>query len=126
MQLNFQEVLKRLAPSYPTPIIGITLYVIMILAIITLFLQKKSNLQITIMIALTVMCALIEKIDAWRSFAGADTQFVALMLRIVIFVLPLVCAGMTKWEKSRPPAILAGVIAGVYLFARWFFEQRPA
>lgn len=121
-----QGILQRLAPSYPSPIYGITLYIIIILSIITLFLQKKSNLQITILIAITVMCGLIDKINAWQTFNGANTQFVALMLRIVIFVVPLIVAGMTKWEKSRGPAILAGIIGGIYLFARWFFEQRPA
>ncbi len=126
MQLNIRDILQKLAPSYPSMVIGITLYVIIILSIIALFLQKRSNVQITIMIAIAVMAALIDKIDAWRSFAGADVQFVALMLRIVIFVLPLIVAGMTRSPKSRGPAILAGVIAGVYLFARWFFEQKPA
>jgi hypothetical protein len=32
---------------------------------------------------------------------------------------------MTRAKKSRGPAILTGIWAGVYMFAFWFIMQRP-
>jgi hypothetical protein len=99
---------------------GFLLYLIIFLAVLTLLLQKKSNLLITIFMAITVMAALLDKIGAFPT-----RDFWAFFDRVMMLVFPLVVGGMTRTPRSRPWAILGGIVAGVYLFARWFLDQMP-
>ncbi|HMM73846.1 MAG TPA: hypothetical protein PKC22_16750, partial [Rhodocyclaceae bacterium] len=46
------------------------------------------------------------------------------LIRAAIFAAPLSVAGMTKNPGSRLWGIVAGILGGVYMFARWFMEQR--
>lgn len=46
------------------------------------------------------------------------------LIRVSMFVLPLMIAGMTQNPKSRGVGILAGISGGVYMFGRWFLQQR--
>jgi hypothetical protein len=93
---------------------GYVLYFIIFMAVLTLMLQKQSNLTITIFMAICILAALIEKIQAVDKFS-----IWAHLTRIVMFVMPLVSAGMTRTGRSRPPAIIAGVTAGIYMLLRW-------
>ena len=115
-----QQILGKLNVNSSVGISGWVLYVLIFLYVIILMLQKKSNLFITILMTIAIMCALIDKIDALP-----HQSFGVFIVRILMFTIPLVVAGMTKWEKARGPGILAGFIAVVYLFARWFGEQKP-
>ncbi len=117
--IKINQILQALGPNYPTPLIGWTLYVIIVLVLATMFLQKKGNNTITLLLSAVIMACLIDKINAFPL-----ASFGAFVVRIIIFVFPMVVAGMTKWPKSRGPAIFASVLAAVYLFGRWFFEQR--
>jgi hypothetical protein len=115
-----QAILGKLHIQSNGGIIGYVLYFLIFLYIVVLMFQKKSNLFITILMTIAIMCALIDKIDAIPR-----ASFGVFIVRILMFTIPLVVAGMTKWEKARGPGILAGFIAVVYLFARWFGEQKP-
>src|SRR5689334_4484533 len=70
---------------------GYVLYFIIAMAVLTLMLQKQSNLTITIFMAICIMAALIEKIQAIDQFS-----FFAHLTRIIMFIMPLVTAGMTR------------------------------
>ncbi len=96
---------------------GYVIYTIIILDILTLLLQKQSNIQITVLLAVSIMAALIDKIDAVPS-----ETFGAFMDHIAMFVPVIVVAGMTRTERSRGPAILCGLIALVYTFARLYIK----
>jgi hypothetical protein len=97
---------------------GYVLYFVIAMCVLTLVLQKQSNLTITVLMAIAMMAALIEKIQALPPY-----EIWAHMTRIAMFVMPLVVAGMTRTGRSRGPAILAGLVAAIYMFARW--AQTP-
>jgi hypothetical protein len=46
------------------------------------------------------------------------------LIRAAMFVAPLTIAGSTHEGKVRTMGIIAGAWGGVYMFGRWFFEQR--
>ncbi|MBN1565819.1 MAG: hypothetical protein JXA10_18395, partial [Anaerolineae bacterium] len=48
------------------------------------------------------------------------------LIRVAMFVGPLSIAGMTQNPKSRGVAIVAGISGGVYMFARWYYDQRDS
>ena len=49
-----------------------------------------------------------------------------LVMHVGVFVIPLIVAGMTKMKKSRPLAVVTGILGGVFFFAFWFAAQRCA
>ncbi len=112
-----QNILARLNITADFPW-GYVLYFVIAMAVLTLMLQKQSNLTITVLMAICIMAALLEKIQAIDPFT-----IWAHLTRIAMFVMPLVVAGMTRTSRSRGPAILCGLTAAVYMFARW--AQTP-
>jgi len=46
------------------------------------------------------------------------------LIRVIMFAGPFAVAGSTSAGKARGIGILAGLSGVVYMFARWFFEQR--
>jgi hypothetical protein len=123
MKGGLQGILMALRPDSSIGIVGYVLYTIIILVVLSLALQKQSTLQLTMMMSAVILCAIIDKINtSGQLFSNRD--FAAYMIRIVMFVFPLVFAGMTRTPRSRGPAIVAGVIAMIYMFARWFGEMR--
>ena len=107
---------------------GWFLYAIIVLSVVVLLMQKRGDLQITIFMSIPILAALIDKVAVTPAGSAQGpldrTLFVTFAMRIAMFVFPLITAGMTKWEKSRLPAILCGTTALIYMFMRWFFEQR--
>jgi hypothetical protein len=120
--LNPGEIFKRLHVQYPFDgtIWGYMIYTVIFLSLVTMFLQKKSNTMITLYLAAGMMAGLIDKIEALNR-----REFGAFAVRIVMWVMPMITAGATKWGKSRGPAILAGIIGMIYMFIRWYIEQAP-
>jgi hypothetical protein len=123
MKINLQGILMALRPDSSPGIVGYVLYTIIILVILSLALQKQSTLQLTMMMSAVILCAIIDKINTNGQLFDPK-GFSAYMIRIVMFVFPLVFAGMTRTPRSRNPAVVAGVIAMIYMFARWFGEMR--
>jgi hypothetical protein len=122
--LDIQEVLRRLSYDYPSVTIGVGVYIICFFALITLFLQKKPDLRISLMMSSVILLALMDKVVVAPGGPIYSTDILAFFLRVPLFVFPLIVSGMTKWDRSRPFAFIGGVIGGVFLFLRWFFEQR--
>jgi hypothetical protein len=123
--ITLQEVWARLAPSYPSWPIGIGLYVIAGFAMLNLLMQKKSEIRITLMLTLVILLCLVDKVAVGNSgepIGGWTIE--SFFLRVPMFVFPLITAGMTRWDRARPFGVIGGLIGGVYLFLRWFFEQR--
>ncbi len=112
-----------LRPDSSPGIVGYVLYTIIIFVVLSMLLQKQSNLMLTMMMAAVILCAIIDKINTnGQLFSTRD--FPAYMIRIVMFVFPMVFAGMTRTPRARAPAIIATLIAMVYMFVRWFTEMR--
>jgi hypothetical protein len=110
---------------------GIWIYLIMALVFITLMLQdetkqKEVHLQITILLSIVLLACLIDKVGVGtgrRNYPIDRKQIEAFFLRVPMFVFPIVIAGMTRTGKSRGWGIVAGILGGIYLFARWLSEQ---
>src|SRR5262245_36964420 len=119
-----KQILYYLDPS-KDGIWGWFLLVVIILAIVVLLMQKRGDLQITIFMSIPILASLIDRVAVTPAGQAEGPlhrgDFTTFMLRIAMFVFPFITAGMTKWEKSRLPAILCGITGLVYLFVRWFF-----
>ncbi len=103
------------------------LYIILVLALITLLLQgKKGSLTMTVMLSAVVLCCIIDKVNLVNQQLYPSTSFAAYVIHIVMFVSPTVVAGMTRAPKSRGWAIMDAILAGVYMFGFWFAVQRTA
>jgi uncharacterized membrane protein YhaH (DUF805 family) len=133
-QLDFNTILQRLNPFAATGgdvLWGIWIYIIMALVFITLMLQdetkqKEIHLNITILLSIVLLCCLVDKVAVGtgrRLYPLDRKQIEVFFLRVPMFVFPIVIAGMTRTGKSRGWAIVAGILGGIYLFARWLTEQ---
>jgi hypothetical protein len=126
MNISLQDIWVRLAPSYPNILIGVTVYIMMACSLINMFMQKKSDTRIAVLCTLVIMLCLVDKVAVGRTgeFPIGSWSLEAFLLRMPMFVAPLITAGMTKWDKARPWGVIGGFLGGAYLFSRWFFEQR--
>ncbi len=113
MSIQLRNILNALKP---TDIWGWWLYVIIVLVVITMLMQRQgSPLLGTIMLAGSIMSAILLKISTF-SIASFFTSF---LFAIILWVFPLVVAGMTKSPKSRIPAVIAAFLGAVWMFAKW-------
>ena len=113
--MNNLTVTNILDKLKPIDLWGWMIYIVIVLSLITLFMQKENSpFLITLLLAGGVMAALMEKIQVFSL-----NNFGAFILRIIMMVFPLIVVGMTKSPKSRGFALGAAIMAGLYLFARW-------
>jgi hypothetical protein len=95
--------------------------------------QKNASTRDTVMLSSIIFMCLIDKITATSTLRDQvnitgftrGNPFGLFLIRTGMFAIPMIVAGSTKTEKSRPILIFAGLIGGAYLFMRWFFEIRP-
>lgn len=104
------------------------LYLIFFFALITMLLMPDKNLTSTLLIGGVLLAALVAKLSiSARPPIFKKDEFGMLLLNIVMFVFPLLSAGLIRSRKKGrviPPAILTGILGGVYFFMFWFVEQR--
>src|SRR6266849_3972170 len=113
MSIQLRNILNALKP---TDIWGWWLYIIVVLVLITLLMQgERSPLLATIMLASSIMSALILKVTTFNIY----NFFTSFLFAVILWVFPLVVAGMTKNPKSRIPAVLAAFLGAVWMFAKW-------
>ena len=126
LPISLQDVWTRLSPTYPNIFIGVTVYIMILCSIINMFLQKKPDIRISLLLTLVIILCLIDKVAVGASggFPLGSWTLEVFLLRVPMFVAPLITAGMTKWDNSRMWGVIGGLIGGAYLFSRWFFEQR--
>ncbi|GEM_PF-1193387 len=117
---------------------GTILYLIIFLDIVVLFMQgKHGNLQITVFLAISIMSAFISMLGAnvfAKHYASSmlgngffhdaltfdHFNFANFMIGVLIFIMVLVVAGLTKAGKSRLPAFLAALFGMLFVFGHWF------
>lgn len=125
--MNLQSFLSRLNPVQPDPlqtIYGFILYTILLLSLLFLFRQRVPNQAIQLMMAAQLVLIIIDKVGV-GTFPGAilkPRDIPTFFLRVAIFVIPLICSGMTRSPKSRPLGLMASGLAGVYLLVRGFTD----
>jgi hypothetical protein len=119
--MTISTILSRLSPTNPVDFpFGFVLYTIIILAIVNLFLQKNAGLLLTLLISAVILAAIVDHVATTNSLGGySGDYFAPLMVRVSMFVFPLISAGITKQEKSRPFAIVGAVIALSYWIIRY-------
>jgi len=118
--LSAQQILAQLGLNTPPgPIWNIMLYIVFFLAVITMFMQgDKQNFTVVLMGTVGLL-AVVAKLQLFQ-----PKELGALVVNAGMFTLPLIVAGVTKAKKSVGPAILVGIIAGIYFFGFWVFMQR--
>jgi hypothetical protein len=125
--INPQEILFLLGINAPPgPIWNIMMYIIFFLALITMLMQSDKTLLPTLCMAAVLAAVVIDKLRVMENAPPLYGQpgLWTFLLHCVMFAVPLIVAGMTKAPKSRGPAILCGIIGGIYLFGYWVFVQN--
>src|SRR5574341_684100 len=118
-QLNVQDIIQRLGPnSQPGLVWNIFLYLIFFIGLATMFMQSDKQLLTTLMMAAVAFSAVLDKLQVLRNqpILG-QRDFGTLLLHILMFTFPLIVGGLAKAKKSRGPAILTGILGGIYFFA---------
>ncbi len=111
------------------------------LSLLTMFLMgDKSDQQDMAFVSLVVFICVLDKAYAMGYIFEPEgvtnptreqriethiTHFATFAMRVLIFVLPLVTAGKTRIPRVRAANGFLAIVGGIYVFARWFFEQRP-
>jgi hypothetical protein len=84
-----------------------------------MFMQSDKQLVPTLFAGLAAALTVVAKLDVL-----GPKELGSLVVNAGIFVLPLIIAGITRAKKSTPLAVISGLLAAVYFFAFWFFNQR--
>ncbi len=126
-----------LAALKPVDFWGYLVYLIILMDVLLLVLQKESNLFLNFLMAIAILAGIINELGLNNPGTLTvqrgvlhdmlDTQhynFANFMLGVAMFVFPLVVVGMTKTARSRIPGILGVLLAGLFLFGRWFLLGR--
>lgn len=134
--LTLQDIIDKLAPrpGFPGLFYDILLYIIFFAALITMFMQSDKQLITTLLMAAVAAMAVIAKLNVFaatdilggriQGTRGGILLPIVLLINAGMFVLPLIVAGITQAKKSRPSAVLGGIIGGLYFFAFWYISQR--
>ncbi|MHB8747877.1 MAG: hypothetical protein ACYDBJ_01655 [Aggregatilineales bacterium] len=122
-----------LAALKPIDFWGYLVYLIILMDMLLIFLQKESNLFLNILMAIAILAGIINELGlnnqgSLNVGSGVFSQmlvtnkfsFANFMLDVAMFVFPLIVVGMTKTPRSRIPGILGVVLAGLFLFRHWF------
>jgi len=132
--ITISSLLAALAPS---SFWGFILYIALIMDVLTMLLQKESNLMLTIFLAISILAAFLDELGLNASNSQLDigtgifkqvmttdgSSFANWMIGVLMVVLPMVVVGMTTAPKSRVPGILAVIAAALYVFGRWVVLQ---
>jgi hypothetical protein len=139
MDLNFQDVLKLLAPGTGQNLIwSIMLYILFFLALLTLFKVPDKNMVPTLIMGTVLLFIIVAKLSiSANAVRGGrpiinNKDFGMYIINIAIGVLPLIAIGMTRVtsrvnRRSNPatgPAILTAVVGIVYFFGFWLAVQQ--
>jgi hypothetical protein len=117
-----------------SPVIAGLIWLMMVMYVLTLLLQKESNVFLNILMAIALVCGIINELSLHPgslNIAGGTFQslltpgtFVNFLTTVAMFVLPLVVVGMTKTARSRLPGILGVLMAALFIFWSWFTVWR--
>ncbi|MCC6798530.1 MAG: hypothetical protein IT325_00315 [Anaerolineae bacterium] len=113
----------------------IALYAIFVLNLILMLMQPDGSALAVGLCILVLVAAVIDKTRAFGYMLEINPYYTRVqcheqvfigtyLIRVVMFAAPLSVAGMTKNPDSRVIGIVAGIVGGVYMFVRWYMEQR--
>ena len=108
-------------------------FILLMLGIILLFMQPEGATLITGMLGAYAVILVIDQLE--QTFHILKTMlpggggalgytFFMVLLRVWIFVCPVMVFGLSKSEKARGLALLTMFLAVPYVFTMWFFTVR--
>jgi hypothetical protein len=123
-----QEILARLAPRRGTDLLlDLLLYTIFGIGFLTMILVPDKQLFPSVLMLGVIMAALIAKLQ-YVSINVCDLATFG--INVFMFAIPMLVAGMVraragKTPKALWPAVLTGLLGGLYFFAFWaIYQQR--
>jgi hypothetical protein len=125
--VTIQEILKLLGPNTGDILWNLLLYIIFILALITLFTMPDKNMLPSLLMGGVLIAAVIAKLSTSSTQPILrPREFGMFLINIVMFVFPLLVAGIVRARKKGRTvtlSIITGVFGGMYFFFYWFLEQ---
>lgn len=129
--------LNALNPMTGTnPALGVVIWLMILMYILMLLLQKESNLTLNLLMAIAIVCGIINELrlnntgtlnvgsGVFHDILTPRPNFANYFTAVLMFVLPLVVVGMTKTPRSRFPGILGVLMAGLFIFWSWLTVWR--
>ena len=127
LDIDFQEILRRLGPSsgFPGILFDIMRYLIFIFAFITLLMVPDKQLMASLLMTAVLGIVVIVKLGIF-----SPVDLATLALNCGLFVIPFIVAGMLRGRNRTPrgiyTAIITGMLGGGYFFLIWALAQRGA
>ena len=122
-----QQILARLAPRTGTDLIlDLMLYTLFGIGFITMILVPDKQMLPSVLMLSMIMAALIAKLQ----YVGINVcDLATFAINVFMFAIPMLVAGMVrgragKTPKALWPAVLTGLIGGMYFFMFWALYQQ--
>jgi hypothetical protein len=113
------------------------LYVVMFFQFLLLIALFNGSLRDVIFISIGMMAAIADKTflfgyifqEGCETIACAkpyhtEESFWTYVARVGMFFFPVLISTQTKQKAAKPLSVLSAILALVYTFSRWFFQQR--
>jgi hypothetical protein len=131
---ELRQIVNSIGPSSDSLIWDLSLYVLFFLNFITLFMLPDGSTMGTMLTILVLISIFIDKTYAFGYMMNPGVYgakrcheeiFVGTyLIRAAMFVVPLTVAASTEDGKVRAVGVIAGIGGAIYLFLRWFMQQR--
>ncbi len=127
IDIDFQEIIRRLGPSsgFPAILFDIMRYLIFIFAFITMLLVPDKQLLASLLMTAVLGIVIVVKLNIF-----SPVELATLALNCALFVIPFIVAGMLRGRGRTPraiyPALITGLLGGGYFFLFWALAQRGA
>ncbi len=131
---ELRQIVNSIGPSSDTLIWDLSLYALFFLNFITLFMLPDGSTMGTMLTILVLVSIFIDKTYAFGYMMDPgpytaktchEKIFVGTyLIRAAMFVAPLTVAASTEEGKVRAVGVMAGIGGAIYLFLRWFMQQR--
>jgi hypothetical protein len=121
--MQFSEIISRLGLGTGNQVIySIFLYLIFFFALIAFFTQKEPNNSVLFFLAGTLLIALVDKVAVPGLLR--PRELAVLLGRGMLFVLPILAAGVTRAPRTRNLSIITAFIGFVYFMIRGLIDWQ--
>ncbi len=131
---ELRAILESVGPSSDTLAWDLTLYTLFLLNVVILLLLPDGSTLGTVLSIAVILCLFIDKTFAFGhlldsgpyspEYCHAKIFVGTYLIRAVIFAAPLTIAASTDKGSVRTLGVIAGIGGAIYMFLRWFSDQR--